>query len=584
MQARLRGELEATGEYIANVDSDDWVEPDTYATLYEQAKRDDADCVVMGYQRDYKDHTETCHRIFTETNGRDLIHNLYKYNFELVAWGELMRNDDRLRVLLQQYQRAEWEHATMWEDVAVMMPYYYGARRISYCDRYLYHYNRMNVSSALNTVSLPKAQQAVGVMRYLKKVFDDDPQMRPSLGALTLGAKNMMLGKVSLQEWRETEAWCNKDIMKYKSIPLRTRLFYKLLVFKQEWAWKLYKKKEAIMQKSDIILTVRTTAYNHERYIRDCLEGIVMQKTNFRFEAVVHDDCSTDNTASIIREYAAKYPDIIKPIYEEENQYSKGVNSQMNTKMNALTHGKYIAICEGDDYWTDPTKLQRQVDFLESHPEYSMCFHDVEVKAEVGREWYDCFGKIEDREYKALELIRDWKVPTCSMVIRREVYEKRPVNSKFRMGDNVLVMTCLSNGKVWGMNRKMGVYRLNPGSWLDTHKGKRNCYDFISHYKGMMEEFPLCRCQQMYNNIENKYFELMAILKKEGNQEEFERVKNDYLHYPGTTHMDKFDRYYRIESLRHITKLLLGPKISKLVSVLKTRLGLNEGRSINSTI
>lgn len=119
------------------------------------------------------------------------------------------------------------------------------------------------------------------------------------------------------------------------------------------------------MENNNIILTVYTTAFNHGRYIRDCLNGIVMQQTNFRFEAVVHDDCSTDDTASIIREYEGKYPDIIKPIYEDENQYSKGVDSQMMPKMRAITHGKYIAICEGDDYWTDPTKLQLQVDFLE---------------------------------------------------------------------------------------------------------------------------------------------------------------------------------------------------------------------------
>lgn len=243
LQARLRGELEATGEYIANIDSDDWVEPDTYATLYEQAKREDADCVIMGYQRDFKDHTEACHRIYTESDGQELMRHLYRYGFELSSCELLMRNDDRLRTLLQQYQRPEWEHATMWEDVAVMMPYYYGVRRISYCDRCLYHYNRMNVSSALNTVSLGKAQQAINVMRYLTKYFQDDPQMRLSLGVMTLGAKNMMLGKVPLEEWRETEAWCNKYVMKYTSIPLKVRIFYWLLIHNQDWAYNMYAKR-----------------------------------------------------------------------------------------------------------------------------------------------------------------------------------------------------------------------------------------------------------------------------------------------------------------------------------------------------
>lgn len=123
-----------------------------------------------------------------------------------------------------------------------------------------------------------------------------------------------------------------------------------------------------------IIVSIKCTAYNHEKYIRETLEGFIMQKTNFRFEAIVHDDASTDNTADIIREYAEKYPDIIKPIYETENQYSKKDGSLLRI-MNEASRGKYFALCEGDDYWTDPYKLQKQVDFLESHPDYVLCSH-----------------------------------------------------------------------------------------------------------------------------------------------------------------------------------------------------------------
>lgn len=325
-----------------------------------------------------------------------------------------------------------------------------------------------------------------------------------------------------------------------------------------------------------VMVTVHTITFNHEPYLRDCLNGIVMQKANFRFEAVVHDDCSTDHTADIIREYAEKYPDIIKPIYETENQFSKGKDSLMGKKMNALTNGKYIAICEGDDYWTDPNKLQMQVDFLESHPNYSMCFHDAYVKAEPGRDWYDCFGELQDREYRAPELIKYWKVPTCSIVVRREVFLSRPNNPKYRMGDNVLVMTCLTHGKVWCIAKKMGTYRLTPTSWLGTHTGKKNCYDFISHYKGMIEDFPLCRCKEMYKNMENQYFSLMFLLFKEGNIDEFNRVKEDYLHYPGENHYSKFKRYYFYNAFRIAIKGLLGHTISKKVSRLKSIMGLNK--------
>ena len=96
-----------------------------------------------------------------------------------------------------------------------------------------------------------------------------------------------------------------------------------------------------------------------------CLDGFMMQQTNFAFEVLIHDDASTDGTTEIIKEYEAKYPEIIKPIYEEENQWVKGRRGSAVFNF-PRAKGKYIAMCEGDDYWTDPLKLQKQVDFLES--------------------------------------------------------------------------------------------------------------------------------------------------------------------------------------------------------------------------
>ena len=131
---------------------------------------------------------------------------------------------------------------------------------------------------------------------------------------------------------------------------------------------------------ADPLVSIRCMVYNHEPFLRQCLDGFVMQQTTFPFEAIVHDDASTDGSAAIIREYAEKYPDIIKPIYETENLYSKHDGSVIRI-MDAAMHpaSKYIALCEGDDYWTDPHKLQLQVDFLESHPDYSFSVHDVKV-------------------------------------------------------------------------------------------------------------------------------------------------------------------------------------------------------------
>lgn len=130
-----------------------------------------------------------------------------------------------------------------------------------------------------------------------------------------------------------------------------------------------------IMEKPKVSICCWT--YNHEKFIRDTLDGFVMQKTNFPFELIIHEDASTDSTADIIREYEAKYPDIIKPIYQTENQYSK--LPLLEEHVFPKITGEYVAFCEGDDYWTDENKLQKQVDFLDANPDFSICFHAIKV-------------------------------------------------------------------------------------------------------------------------------------------------------------------------------------------------------------
>lgn len=132
-----------------------------------------------------------------------------------------------------------------------------------------------------------------------------------------------------------------------------------------------------------IEVSVICNAYNHEKYIRSALDGFVMQKTTFPFEVLIHDDASSDRTAEIIREYEIKYPDIIKPIYSTENQYSKNDGSLRRIQLGRV-QGKYIALCEGDDYWTDPLKLQKQFDLLESHPGIDICA--TSAKTEINGE------------------------------------------------------------------------------------------------------------------------------------------------------------------------------------------------------
>lgn len=240
------------------------------------------------------------------------------------------------------------------------------------------------------------------------------------------------------------------------------------------------------------LVSIRCLVYNHEPFLRQCLDGFVMQKTNFAFEAIVHDDASTDNSAAIIREYAEKYPDIIKPIYETENQYSKKDGS-LSRIMNEAIHpdAKYVAFCEGDDYWIDPSKLQKQVDFMDNHDDYTMTFHNAKVYHEDTNSFDDSFSNIEDRDYSGLEIFTSWTVPTASVLLRKEIlfsdiFKKAKKNKKFIYGDIILFLSCAHYGRIKGISDTMSVYRRHQGgvSFNQPYKTLINqCYHNLNIYK-----------------------------------------------------------------------------------------------------
>ena len=253
------------------------------------------------------------------------------------------------------------------------------------------------------------------------------------------------------------------------------------------------------MQKSSQIkplVAIMTLIYNHEAYIRDALEGFVMQQTNFPFMAIVHDDASTDGSANIIREYAEKYPDIIKPIYETENQYSKHDGTLGNIMRNtALASGaKYIALCEGDDYWTDPMKLQKQVDFLESHPEYSMCFGNAIEHWENSTNNDKQFSTIQDRDYSGFELLEKWIVPTATVLYNAEVLKDQRFihisnSGKLLAGDILLFLTCANYGSIRGFSDCFSVYRRLESGIVRSVMDKEP-YKFMLHEITLGNGFP----------------------------------------------------------------------------------------------
>lgn len=249
------------------------------------------------------------------------------------------------------------------------------------------------------------------------------------------------------------------------------------------------------MDNDELMVSIRCLTYNHEPYIRQCLEGFIMQKTNFRFEAVVHDDASTDGTAAIIHEYAEKYPNIIKPIYENENQYSRHDGS-LDRIMNAACTGKYIALCEGDDYWTDPLKLQKQVDFLEMHSNYSLV----------------CGGYLYGNSRKKILLEKEpisfdlntytkWYTKTLTVVFRKKFLEDYMDNiGLYRYSRDIhLFYYLLKKGRGYYSTDILGVYNVHEGGICSMVLPQCNAINSYNCYKELYENNKNDEyCRRMY--------------------------------------------------------------------------------------
>lgn len=206
-------------------------------------------------------------------------------------------------------------------------------------------------------------------------------------------------------------------------------------------------------------VSIGCIVYNHEKYLRDALEGFVNQKTSFDYEVVVHDDASTDSSPEIIHEYASKYPDIIKPIFQQENQYSKGIQITSTYVIPAMK-GEYFAFCEGDDYWTDENKLQQQVDFLDAHKEYSACIHNV-VKHTM---WDGTCRKMYEWDSDCDLTFADTVQGIChisALMYRKSIRDSMPayMQKQWGFGDYPLFMYLSTIGKIRYINKPMAVYR-----------------------------------------------------------------------------------------------------------------------------
>lgn len=217
----------------------------------------------------------------------------------------------------------------------------------------------------------------------------------------------------------------------------------------------------------ETMVSICIPTYNQAKYIADAIEGCINQKTRFLYEIIIRDDFSNDGTRQIISAYQEKYPELIKVIYEQENLYSRGV--KIFPAFGSAIRGKYIALNEGDDYWQDPYKLEKQILFLENNPEYVLTVHGADVIDDSKKVVGEITPSRVERDYDTTDLILGGgeMIATNSMIFRSKyIYELPPFYYHAYVEDYPLIIFLSTKGKVHYFPDKMSVYRKNAqGSW-----------------------------------------------------------------------------------------------------------------------
>ncbi len=206
------------------------------------------------------------------------------------------------------------------------------------------------------------------------------------------------------------------------------------------------------------VVSIRCLAYNHEQFIEQCLDGFLMQETSFPFEIVVHDDASTDSTAIIIHKYEVRFPHILKPIYETENQLSKADGSLTRIICHAV-RGQYVAVCEGDDFWTDPTKLQKQYDYMEQHPECALCTHNTimhNLQTGVDHPFFDWTEEVHVLSLE--EIFFGWHVHTSSYFCKKTIWDLYYTYPPVWCGDYKMLLVSCVVGQIVALKPVMSQY------------------------------------------------------------------------------------------------------------------------------
>ncbi|MEO8666267.1 MAG: glycosyltransferase [Ignavibacteria bacterium] len=254
-------------------------------------------------------------------------------------------------------------------------------------------------------------------------------------------------------------------------------------------------------------LSVWMTTYNHEKYIKQCLESILMQETNFDFDIIIGEDCSTDGTRKILEEYEKKFPGKIKLFLPEKNL---GM-IEMDVSTLQLCTGSYLALLNGDDYWTSPDKLQIQVDFMDANPDSSMCYHKAKVINEIDGSSWDTEFTGENNFLPVEKLFKGFNPIMTSSVVCRNIMKLPDWYSEVPYGDMPLYLLLAQSGNIGYMDKVMSVYRISiNGNWQGD-KLENNLIKDVSYYNLINEKFDFRYDKFIKKILAQRIFDLIVL-------------------------------------------------------------------------